>query len=68
MPRPGGVLANIAEAGRPEAVIPLHKLPGMMGSVNDKPSTVILTLDGRKVAEGTMPHVAKILRTKTVMS
>jgi hypothetical protein len=26
MPRPGGVLANIAEAGQPEAVIPLNKM------------------------------------------
>lgn len=33
MPRPGGVLANIAEAGEPEAVIPLSKM-------NQKPSVV----------------------------
>jgi hypothetical protein len=36
MPRPGGVLANIAEAGRPEAVIPLNRLD----SFNQKPQTV----------------------------
>lgn len=31
MPRPGGVLANLAEAGKPEAVIPLDRM-GDMGS------------------------------------
>lgn len=31
MPRPGGVRATIAEAGVPEAVIPLDKMGGMMG-------------------------------------
>jgi hypothetical protein len=33
MPRPGGVLANIAEAGQPEAVIPLDRL-GSVGGGN----------------------------------
>ena len=32
MPRPGGVLANIAEAGQPEAVIPLDRLGNMGGN------------------------------------
>ena len=31
MPRPGGTLATIGEAGQPEAVIPLNKLGAMMG-------------------------------------
>ena len=31
MPQPGGVLANLAEAGKPEAVIPLDRLGGMGG-------------------------------------
>lgn len=30
MPRPGGIIANIAEAGEPEAVIPLSKLETML--------------------------------------
>jgi len=33
MPRPGGVMANIAEAGKPEAVIPLDRL-GSIGGGN----------------------------------
>jgi hypothetical protein len=37
MPKPGGVLANLAEAGQPEAVIPLNK----MGQyTNNKPQNV----------------------------
>jgi hypothetical protein len=35
MPRPGGVLANLAEAGQAEAVIPLDRMKGM-----GKPSVV----------------------------
>lgn len=33
MPQPGGVFANIAEAGKPEAVIPLDRL-GQIGETN----------------------------------
>jgi len=32
MPRPGGVLANIAEAGKPEAVIPLDRMGSLGGN------------------------------------
>jgi hypothetical protein len=31
LPRPGGTLARIGEAGRPEAVIPLNKSGNMLG-------------------------------------
>ncbi len=34
MPQPGGVLANLAEAGRPEAVIPLDRLSNLGGTQN----------------------------------
>jgi phage-related protein len=34
MPQPGGVLANLAEAGRPEAVIPLERLGNLGGTQN----------------------------------
>jgi hypothetical protein len=37
MPQPGGVLANIAEAGQPEAVIPLNK---MSQYTNNRPQNV----------------------------
>jgi hypothetical protein len=37
MPQPGGVLANIAEAGQPEAVIPLNKMDRY---TNNKPQNV----------------------------
>lgn len=34
MPRPGGVLANLAEAGKPEAVIPLDRMGSMGNTYN----------------------------------
>lgn len=39
MPQPGGVLANLAEAGKPEAVIPLDRFGGM-GTTNTYSITV----------------------------
>lgn len=32
MPRPGGIFANIGEAGKAEAVIPLDRLPSLLGA------------------------------------
>lgn len=44
MPRPGGVLANIAEAGQPEAVIPLSKMGQF---TNNRPTNVFnITVSG----------------------
>jgi hypothetical protein len=43
MPRPGGVLANIAEAGQAEAVIPLNRL-GKFGQGNQ--TTYNITVNG----------------------
>ena len=43
MPRPGGVLANIAEAGQAEAVIPLDRL-GKFGQGNQ--TTYNITVNG----------------------
>jgi hypothetical protein len=34
MPKSGGTLAQIAEAGQPEAVIPLDKLGGIGGDIH----------------------------------
>jgi hypothetical protein len=42
MPRPGGVLANIAEAGQPEAVIPLNRL----GNIGRGNTTYNITVNG----------------------
>jgi hypothetical protein len=56
MPRPGGVLANIAEAGQPEAVIPLDKLGSMTGN-----QVINIILDGRIIARYTVPHLGKEL-------
>lgn len=45
--RPGGVLANIAEGGEAEAVIPLSKLEKLMGSSSSSQNvTVHLSLSG----------------------
>jgi hypothetical protein len=41
MPRPGGVLANIAEAGQAEAVIPLDRL----GSLTGKSEGINITIN-----------------------
>jgi hypothetical protein len=44
MPQPGGVLANIAEAGQPEAVIPLSRMGQFQ---NNKPTNVFnITVSG----------------------
>lgn len=48
MPRPGGVLAQIAEAGQPEAVIPLDKLGSMNGG-----NTFNITVNAGMGANGT---------------
>lgn len=62
MPRPGGILANIAEAGEPEAVIPLSKLDSMVGGKGN--TTVIVELDGRTIAQTTAPHIMGQMRLK----
>lgn len=40
MPQPGGVLANLAEAGRPEAIIPLDRF-GQMGETTNNFSITV---------------------------
>ena len=50
MPSPGGTIAQIAEAGQAEAVIPLDKLEKMLGGQN-KATTLILNIDGKRVAQ-----------------
>jgi SLT domain-containing protein len=43
MPRPGGTLAQIGEAGHPEAVIPLDRMRGGMGNITINVAGSILT-------------------------
>lgn len=54
MPRPGGVRATVAEAGAPEAVIPLNtvKAERMMGMGGGSREVIILTDDGSQLAKG----------------
>lgn len=47
MPRPGGVLANLAEAGKPEAVIPLDRMGSLGGS-----NTYNMTINAGMGADG----------------
>jgi hypothetical protein len=49
MPRPGGVLANIAEGGQAEAVIPLDRLGNLKGDGNGV-NIIINTVAGDPVA------------------
>jgi TP901 family phage tail tape measure protein len=49
-------LAIIGEAG-PEAVVPLDRLGSMTGS-----QTIIVELDGRRIAESTVRHAPSVLR------
>jgi hypothetical protein len=46
MPKSGGTLAQIAEAGQPEAVIPLDKLDGMGGQMH-----LVVNLDSRPLLD-----------------
>ena len=50
MPRPGGVQATIAEAGVPEAVIPLDKMGGMGGVTINVP---LFVKEGEKIKVNT---------------
>jgi hypothetical protein len=64
MPRPGGVLANIAEAGQPEAVIPLNRL-GDFGGGNTYNVTVNAGMgsDGNKIGQIIVDQILKFERS-----
>ena len=55
MPRPGGVLANIAEGGQAEAVIPLDRLGSMTGKAGN---TYNITVNG---GVGSGPGIGKAI-------
>lgn len=65
MPQPGGVLANIAEAGRPEAVIPLDRL-GNMGTTNNTYNINVnagMGADGSQIGRQIVDEILKFERS-----
>jgi phage-related protein len=63
MPQPGGVFANIAEAGKPEAVIPLDRM-GKMGATNNYNITVNAGMgaDGNRIGQLIVDEIKKFER------
>lgn len=65
MPQPGGVLANLAEAGRPEAVIPLDR-SGEFGTTNNNYSITVnagMGADGTRIGEQIVNEILKFERS-----
>ena len=65
MPQPGGVRATVAEAGKPEIVIPLDdpRASGMMGGAGGR-ELIILSSDGQTMlAKGIYAEQQELLRT-----
>ena len=64
MPRPGGVLANLAEAGKPEAVIPLDRM-GSIGGSNTYNVTVNAGMgsDGGRIGQLIVDEIKKFERS-----
>jgi hypothetical protein len=65
MPQPGGVLANLAEAGRPEAVIPLDRA-GDFGSTNNNYNITVnagMGADGTRIGEQIVNEILKFERS-----
>lgn len=64
MPRPGGVIANLAEAGKPEAVIPLDRL-GSFGGGRNISITVNAGIgtDGTRVGQLIVDEIKKFERS-----
>jgi hypothetical protein len=64
MPRPGGVIAQLAEAGQPEAVIPLNRL-GEFGGGATYNVTVNAGLgaDGNKIGQAIVDQILKFERS-----
>lgn len=64
MPRPGGVLANLAEAGKPEAVIPLDRM-GSLGGTSTYNVTVNAGIgaDGGRIGQMIVDEIKKFERS-----
>ncbi len=64
MPRPGGVLANIAEAGQPEAVIPLNRLGDFGGGATYNVTVNAgMGADGNKIGQAIVDQILKFERS-----
>lgn len=65
MPRPGGVLANLAEAGKPEAVIPLDRMGSMGGTTNNIKIVVNAGMgaDGQQIGQKIVDEIIKFERS-----
>lgn len=64
MPQPGGVIAQLAEAGQPEAVIPLNKL-GQFGGGSTYNVTVNAGIgaDGQRIGKAIVDEIIKFERS-----
>jgi hypothetical protein len=63
MPTPGGVLANIAEGGKPEAVIPLDRLGKMGGSTYNVTVNAGMGADGADIGRKIVDEILRFERS-----
>jgi hypothetical protein len=64
MPRPGGVLAQIAEAGQPEAVIPLNRMGDFGGGATYNVTVNAgMGADGNKIGQAIVNEILKFERS-----
>jgi hypothetical protein len=64
MPRPGGVIAQLAEAGQPEAVIPLNRLGDFGGGATYNVTVNAgLGADGNKIGQAIVDQILKFERS-----
>lgn len=59
MPQPGGVLANLAEAGKPEAVVPLDRMGSLGGNTYNINVNAGIGTDGQRVGQLIVEEIIK---------
>lgn len=59
MPQPGGVLANLAEAGKPEAVIPLDRAGGIGGNTFNITVNAGMGSDGERIGQQIVEEIIR---------